>query len=127
MPPDHFLTPVRDLCRQLPGVEEIAEGSVGKPVWKVRGKIFVMQHGHLGEPSLWMKAQEGMQEALIESDPTVWFRPPYVGNRGWVGTWLVDATPWPDVLDSIEESWRMTAGKTLIRQWESRAMEESNE
>jgi len=117
--PDHLIAPVRDLVTSLPGVEEVMEGSVGKPVWKVRGKIFVMQHPHEDKPSLWMKAPAGVQEALLESDPACWFRPPYVGHRGWVGTWLSDGTSWPDVLDQIEESWELTASKTQIRQREA--------
>lgn len=113
--PDCFIAPVRTLVAELPGSEEVNEGSVGKPVWKVRGKIFVMQHPHEERPSLWMKAPRGVQEALIASDPAVWFRPPYVGSKGWVGVWLDDATPWPDVLDQIEESWELTASKTQVR------------
>ncbi len=114
--PDHLLAPVRPFVLGLPGVEEISEGSVGDPVWKVRGKIFVMQHGHEGKPSLWMKAPAGIQDALVASEPARWFRPPYVGSKGWVGVWLNDATPWPDVLDQIEESWEMTASKTQVRE-----------
>ena len=114
--PDHLIAPVRTLVTELPGSEEIMEGSVGRPVWKVRGRIFVMQHPHEERPSLWMKAPPGVQEALVESNPQVWFRPPYVGSKGWVGVWLDDGTPWPDVLDQIEESWDMTASKTLVRE-----------
>lgn len=114
--PDHLLAPVRSLVLDLPGVEEVGEGSVGDPVWKVRGKIFVMQHGHDGRASLWMKAPAGAQEILIEQEPNRWFRPPYVGSKGWVGVWLTDDTPWPDVLDQIEESWELTASKTQIRE-----------
>jgi predicted DNA-binding protein (MmcQ/YjbR family) len=113
--PDHLIAPVRALAAELPGAEEITEGSVGKPVWKVRGKIFVMQHPHQDKPSLWMKAPAGAQEALVASEPAIWFRPPYVGSRGWVGVWLEEGTPWPDVLDQIEESWELTASKTQIR------------
>ena len=112
---DHLLASVRSLVLDLPGVEEISEGSVGDPVWKVLGKIFVMQHGHEGKPSLWMKAPEGIQEVLTANEPDRWFRPPYVGSKGWVGVWLDDDTSWPDVLDQIEESWEMTASKTLIK------------
>jgi predicted DNA-binding protein (MmcQ/YjbR family) len=114
--PDHLLAPVRQLVQRLPGSEEVVEGSVGDPVWKVRGKIFVMQHPHQERPSLWMKAPPGIQDALIAQAPGVWFRPPYVGNRGWVGAWLDDDTPWPDLLDQIEESWEMTASKAQLRE-----------
>lgn len=118
LPPD-LLAPVRALCITLPGTEEIAEGSVGDPVWKVRGRIFVMQHGHQGSPSIWIKAAGGIQESLITTDPDRWFRPPYVGHNGWVGTWLNVTTDWPEVEGLIEDAWRLTASKTQIRAYDA--------
>ena len=117
--PSHLLAPVRALCATLPGTEEITEGSVGDPVWKVRGRIFVMQHGHQGAPSIWIKAAAGIQEALIATDPDRWFRPPYVGHNGWVGTWLNVTTDWPEVEGLIEDAWRLTASKTQIRAYDA--------
>lgn len=118
-PPPHLIDPIRAICAALPGAEEIAEGSVGDPVWKVRKRIFVMQHPHDDQPSLWMKAPPGIQEALVASDPARWFRPPYVGHNGWVGTWLNESTPWPELEDMIEDAWRLTASKTQIRELEA--------
>lgn len=116
MPPPHLVDPIHEIRAGLPGSEEIADGSVGDPVWKDRGRIFVMRHGHEGQPSPWMKAPPGIQEALIASDPARWFRPPYVGHNGWVGTWLNGSTPWPELEDMIEDAWRLTASKTQIRE-----------
>lgn len=118
-PPPHLIDPIREICAALPGAEEIAEGSVGDPVWKVRKRIFVMQHPQDGQPSLWMKAPPGIQEALVASNPARWFRPPYVGHNGWVGTWLNESTPWPELEDMIEDAWRLTASKTQIRELET--------
>jgi len=103
-----------------PGTEEVWEGSVGKPVWKVRGKIYVMQHPMDGKPSLWIKAPKGVQEALVASDPDRWFRPPYVGHNGWVGTWLDGDIAWPEVEDLIDDAWRMTATKAQVRELDAR-------
>jgi predicted DNA-binding protein (MmcQ/YjbR family) len=103
-----------------PGAEEIWEGSVGKPVWKVNGKIFAMQHPMGGQPSLWLKAPPGVQEALIGTDPERWFRPPYVGHNGWVGTWLDAAVPWPEIEDLVDDAYRMTAKKAQIRELDAR-------
>lgn len=75
-----------------------------------------MQHPHEEKPSLWMKAPAGIRGNVIASEPGTWFRPPYVGSKGWVGVWLGEDTPWPEVLDQIEESWEMTASKTQIRE-----------
>jgi len=114
------LAPLQAICADLPGTEEIWEGSVGKPVWKVNGRIYAMQHPVDDAPSLWMKAPPGVQEALIATNPDRYFRPPYVGHNGWVGTWLDEAVPWPEVEDLIDEAYRMTAKKAQIRELDAR-------
>lgn len=118
---DSLLAPLRDICLAYPATEEVWEGSVGKPVYKVNGKIFAMQHGHEGKPSVWLKAPPGVQEALIATAPERYFRPPYVGHKGWVGAWLDAGTPWPEIEDLVDDSWRMTATKTLVRELEAQA------
>ena len=72
-----------------------------------------------------MKAPPGVQEALIERDPDRYFRPPYVGHIGWVGAWLTDGIDWPEVEDLIDDAWRMTAKKSLIREYDATRKEES--
>jgi len=52
----------------------------------------------------------------VASDPARWFRPPYVGHNGWVGTWLNEDIAWPEVEDLIDDAYRMTAKKRLIRE-----------
>jgi predicted DNA-binding protein (MmcQ/YjbR family) len=51
---------LHDLCMTYPGTDEVWEGSVGEPVWKVRGKIYVMQHPMDDRPSVWLKAPKGV-------------------------------------------------------------------
>ncbi|MDQ3657737.1 MAG: MmcQ/YjbR family DNA-binding protein [Chloroflexota bacterium] len=116
---------LHEICLAYPGTEEVWEGSVGAPVWKVSGKIYVMQHGVDGKPSVWIKAPKGMQEVLIARDPDRWFRPPYVGHNGWVGTWLDDGIAWPEVEDLIDDAWRMTATKTLVREFDALPKEDA--
>jgi hypothetical protein len=38
--------------------------------------------------AVWIPAGPGVQAALIEEEPLVYFRPPYVGVAGWVGVEL---------------------------------------
>ena len=106
---------LRTICLLYPEAVEDAE-SVGKPVFKVGGKIFAMQHGADNRMSLWIKAPAGMQEIIIGNDPSAWFVPPYVGNRGWVGCWLDGEPDWEAIADAIDESYRLTAPKRLVRQ-----------
>jgi hypothetical protein len=105
---------LRAVCLDFP--EAVEAGGVGDPTFKVRGKIFAMQHGHEGRPSAWLKAADGVQELLVGSQPARFFRPPYVGHHGWVGTWLDVAQDWDELADLVEESYRMTAPKRLVAQ-----------
>ncbi len=123
--PNDPLQMLQQLCLTYPGTDEVWEGSVGKPVWKVRGKIYVMPHPMNGRASVWIKASKGVQEALVASDPDRWLRPPYVGHNGWVGTWLDDDVAWPEVEDLIDDAWRMAATKAQIREFDARSTGEA--
>ncbi|HYX87035.1 MAG TPA: MmcQ/YjbR family DNA-binding protein [Gaiellales bacterium] len=105
---------LRAIC--LPYPEASEEGGVGDPTFKVRGKIFAMRHRHEGRQSMWCKAPPGIQEALVATNPERFFRPPYVGHRGWVGVWLDVELDWDEVADLVDESYRMTAPRRLIAQ-----------
>ena len=109
---------VREICLALP---EAAEGGgVGSPSFRVRDKIFAMQHAVDGRPSMWCKAPPGAQQVLVSSNPDRFFVPPYVGCHGWVGIWLDVAIEWDEVADLVEESYRMTAPKRLSARIEPR-------
>lgn len=109
---DYPLERLREVCLRFP--EAVEAGGVGDPSFKVRGKIFAMQHGHEERPSLWVKAPPGVQELLVGSEPARFFRPPYVGHHGWVGAWLDVELDWDELGDLIEESYRMTVPKRLL-------------
>jgi hypothetical protein len=97
------VTRVRALCLALPGVTEHV--SHGTPLFKRARKAFVQvwPDGHHDNrfPHLWCAAPDGVQELLIAQDPRVYFRPPYVGHRGWVGMDLTDPD-WQDVEERID-------------------------
>ena len=109
---DFPLERLRELCLGFPAAVET--GGVGNPSFKVRDKIFAMQHPMDARPSLWVKAPPGVQELLVGSTPERFFVPPYVGHHGWVGTWLDVELDWEEVADLVEESYRMTAPKRLL-------------
>ena len=81
------LASVRERCIALPEATE--RMSHGAPTFFVRDKkSFVMFHDdHHGDGrlALWCAAPPGVQELVIEQDGARFFRPPYVGHRGWVG------------------------------------------
>ncbi|WP_433825407.1 MmcQ/YjbR family DNA-binding protein [Actinoplanes sp. CA-015351] len=108
---------VREICLRLPETTE--RPSHGSPAFFVRGrKQFVMlwptgHHDH-DFPHLWCAAPPGAQEELIASGPARFFRPPYVGHRGWLGARL-DASPdWSEIAELCEEAYRTVAPKSLI-------------
>nr|WP_133804584.1 MmcQ/YjbR family DNA-binding protein [Kribbella sp. VKM Ac-2527] len=109
---------LRGLCLAFPEVTERL--SHGEPTWFVRGKktfvTFANQH-HDDRVGFWCAAPEGAQEALVGSDPEHFFRPPYVGHRGWLGVYLdVDGVDWAHLEDIVEDAYRQIAPKTLIAQ-----------
>jgi hypothetical protein len=110
------LARVREFCLGLPEVVE--RPSHGAPTWFVRGKkTFVMFHDdHHGDGrlALWCAAPEGMQEALVAGDPEVYFRPPYVGHRGWIGVRLDRGLDWNEVAGVVEEAYAVVAPASLV-------------
>jgi len=77
---------VRRICLALPGTTE--KISHGEPTFFTRQGVFAMfanDHHHDGHIGVWLPASPGVQEALVEEDPAVYYRPPYVGSSGWIG------------------------------------------
>jgi predicted DNA-binding protein (MmcQ/YjbR family) len=101
---------VRVLCLALPETtEQVSWGDV--PTFRVRNKIFVLvENTHA---ALWCKAPTGFQAMLLGSDPSLYFAPPYLGGKGWVGVRLTSSTDWNAVAALAEESYRLIAPKRL--------------
>ena len=78
--------------------------------------MFVMaaQAHHDDRTAIWAAAPEGVQTALVAAEPTRYFRPPYVGHRGWVGVYLDVEVDWPHVEEVIEDAWRCVAPERLV-------------
>ena len=77
---------VRSICSSIPGtIEKVSHGA---PTFFTPNRVFAMfannHHGD-GHVALWLPAAPGVQAALIEEAPEIYFRPPYVGVSGWVG------------------------------------------
>lgn len=112
--PETVLAPLRSICLRYPEAEEAV--AFGRPTFQVRRKNFCMLYR--GERGIagFLKAVPGMQEAVIERDPGRYFRPPYLGGKGWIGCWLEpEADPdWEELADLIDESYRLVAPKRLV-------------
>ena len=106
---------VRAICLALPEVTERV--SHGSPAFYV-GRQFVMLwpdgHHERAYPHLWCAAPPGGQQELLASDPERFFRPPYVGGRGWVGVRLDGDVDWDDVAGICEDAYRAVAPARLV-------------
>jgi hypothetical protein len=107
---------VRALCLDLPEVSE--RMSHGSPTWFIRDKktfcTFVNDHHGDGILGVWCAAPAGAQEAMIAADPERYFRPPYVGHRGWVGVRLHGKPNWDEFATVIEDAYCAIAPAKLV-------------
>ncbi len=108
------LTRLRGICLGLPEVEERL--SHGEPAWFVRGKrlfvTFADRH-HDDRVACWCAAPPGAQEALVAHHPERFFRPPYVGHRGWLGVFLDVPVDWDEVAELVCDAYALVAPKGL--------------
>ena len=102
---------LRGICLALP--ETVEKETWAAPTFRVRDKIFAMVHAWDGRTGVWCKAPPGAQTILVMAAPERFFRPPYLGHKGWIGFWLDGAPDWDEVTDLIGRSYRMTAPKRL--------------
>ncbi len=108
---------LRALCLALPETSE--RTSHGEPTWFVRGKkVFVTfaDAHHDDRVAFWCAAPPGAQEALVADDPERYFRPPYVGGRGWLGVYLDVEVDWGEIEELISDAFRQVAPKKLVAQ-----------
>ena len=115
---------VRELCLDLPGATE--RMSHGAPAF-FAGKQFVMlwpdgHHDHRF-PHLWCAAPLGAQAELVDTEPDRFFRPPYVGGRGWVGVRLDGDVDWDEVRAVCEEAYRAVAPRRMVAALDARREE----
>jgi hypothetical protein len=105
---------LRAICLALPEVTE--KIAWGEPTWRA-GKIFAQMDTHhhgADRVAVWLPARPGVQEALVEEDPVHYFRPPYVGHKGWVGVRIDRDPDWRAVAGLVVEAYREVAPPRLI-------------
>ena len=113
------LAKVRKLCLSLPDATERA--SHGGPTFFIGAKkafvMFLDNHHGDGRLAPWCAAPPDAQAMLVESDPDVYFVPPYVGRSGWIGVRLDRGAPWPVIAGAIERAYeaRRAAKRAVAR------------
>jgi hypothetical protein len=97
---------LRALCLAQPGAtERVSHGEAAWFAAGARGRQFAMfaDRHHDDRVACWCAAPPGAQAPLVEAEPARYFRPPYVGPRGWIGIYLdVPDVDWARVEELIE-------------------------
>ena len=98
---------VREICLALPGATE--KLSHGEPTFFVKKRVFAMFSNNQqndGHTAVLIPARPGEQESLIANFPRIYYRPPYVGIKGWVGIELSEVGD--DELGAhLTEAWKL--------------------
>lgn len=108
---------LREICLSLPEVTE--KLSHGSPSWFVRRMFVSYADHHHGHPhrAFWCAAPPGVQSELVAEDPARFFRPAYVGHRGWLGVVLdgtgPDAADRDEITEIVTDAWRCVAPTRL--------------
>jgi hypothetical protein len=104
-------------ARSLPEVTERL--SHGAPTFFVRDKksfLMTFPDGHHDAhfPQAWCACEPILREHLMKDQPTVFFVPPYVGDRGWVGIRLDVASSYDELTDVLDNAYRLIAPSSLV-------------
>lgn len=119
---DDLVAKVRAICLALPGAEErVSHGAPAFYAPKQFVQLWPTGHHDHDFPHLWCAAPPGAQEAMIAAAPERFFRPPYVGGRGWLGLRLDGRVDWVEVDTHCEAAYRTVAPRRLLSELESRA------
>lgn len=117
------LAAVRRICLALPSATE--RPSHGHPSWFVEGKRqFATYHGShhdVARPHVWCAAPPGAQESLSAERPEQFFRPPYVGHRGWLGVYLDTGLGESELERLLFEAYRTVCPPRLLARQEATA------
>ena len=112
---------LRELCLALPGVTERL--SHGSPAFFADPRCFAMflddHHGD-GRLAVWCAAPDGVQAEMVRLEPDRFFRPPYVGHRGWLGLRL-DTLDGDELAAVVVDAYRSTASARGLRELDARS------
>ncbi len=113
---------LRQLCLALPETTE--KLAWGEPTFRVKDRMFAQldnNHHNSGHLAVWCPCPPGAREVLIDNSPEMFFVPPYVGPKGWIGVRLTGDCDWDAVAMVLEDAWRMVAPPKLAATMEAAA------
>jgi len=121
--PADLLKSARTICLALP--EALEKETWDHPTFRVRDKIFagvgsadndIFAEGQTDAPvvTMSMKAAPGEQESLL-AQGSPFFKPKYVGSKGWIGVVIDENTDWGEVAELVRDSYIAIAPKKLSK------------
>jgi hypothetical protein len=106
---------VIEIGTRLPGVE--LGTSYGTPALRVRGKG--MCRLRTNPEALVLRVSDmGEREALLQSQPDVFFSTPHYDGYPYVLVRLAAVDP-VELEELLEEAWRVRAAKRVVKAWEA--------
>ena len=106
---------LRRTALSFPEAEEVE--TWGEATFRVRSKMFCILGSDGRRASV--KATPESQTELIAAEPDVYGVAPYVGRHGWVVIDVARADA-GEVAELLEDAWRLTAPKTVVRAFDAR-------
>lgn len=102
-----MLEQVRRICKALPEVIELIDGH-GHTTFKVKNKSFII----MSDYGITFKSDLENQEILVQQDR--FFKPAYIGHRGWVS--IREPQDWDEMSVLLKEAYLHAAPKRLAVQ-----------
>ncbi|MGH7814036.1 MAG: MmcQ/YjbR family DNA-binding protein [Candidatus Binataceae bacterium] len=110
--PEDPIKRLREICLALPKATE--KEAWGECTFRIGGKMFAMtddNHHDSGRVAVWLKSTPIVQEIFINSDPKRFFKPPYVGHKGWLGARIDGKPNWGMLTELLKDAYEMIAPK----------------
>lgn len=104
---------LRAICLALP--EAVEKEAWGDPTFRIRDRIFAMEKRGDGRISVWCKSTPDERDVRLLAAPHLFFIPPYVGSKGWIGMRLDDDPDWEEVASLVQQSYRLIAPRRLAK------------
>lgn len=118
-PNDPLLARVRDIALAFPGSDE--KESHGRPAFYTR-KMFGYYGGSVKVEGVWVEHEQAIlflpdpaERPALVADGRFWV-PAYLGPSGWLGLDLEPDSDFDEVAELVEESFRATAPRRLVKE-----------
>lgn len=108
-----LLAKVRKIATKYPEVTEIVDG-FGHSVFKVRNKSFIFVSEYQGRLNFILRLLHETQDFLITHTKR-FERSAYIGQHGWTTLKPEYKVDWGEVAGLIDEAYRRTAPKTVLK------------